>query len=245
MSFIQEYRSILSRSEKPGGERNVLDHLIYRKLSTVFLLVLRPYRFSPNIITSFSVISSIITAYFLFYSHQRSMLIAGVVVMNISLVLDTLDGQYSRLTKQQSEFGGWFDGISDCLKYIFIIGGLSCGLFYHPHLDSQWFAGNLEILRLHKEFVLIMGMMIIGNFFMTYYVHVSRYKLSINTGTVVKVKLRGSDRTYHFGIESTLYTIFTIFLLLNQPYWLLIILTITLPLLWVYPVYLTYKRQSL
>ena len=92
------------------------------------------------------------------------MLIAGVVVMNISLVLDTLDGQYSRLTNQQSEFGGWFDGISDCLKYIFNISVLSCGLYYHPHLDFQWFAGYLEILRLHKEFVLIMGVMIIGNF---------------------------------------------------------------------------------
>ena len=154
MSFAQSYREILSKSEKPGGERNVFDHFIYRKLSTVILLPLRQYRFSPNIITSFSVISSATAAYFLFYSHQRLMLIAGVVVMNISLILDTLDGQYSRLTNQQSEFGGWFDGISDCLKYIFIISESSPG----PHLicvvNRGYLHSNILLFPKHHQPIL-------------------------------------------------------------------------------------------
>ncbi|MDH3375654.1 MAG: CDP-alcohol phosphatidyltransferase family protein [Gammaproteobacteria bacterium] len=242
MSFAQNYRVIRSKSEKPGGERNVLDYLIYRKLAAIVLMFLQHYRFSPNIITGLSIIFSIITAYFLFYSYQRPMLIAGVIAMNVSLILDTLDGQYSRLTDQQTEFGGWFDGISDCLKYIFIISGLSCGLYYFPYLESQWFAEYLDALGAHLEFVLIMGMVIIGNFFMIYYVHVSRYALSTNIGTVVK--LRGTDRAYHFGIESTLYTVFTIVLLLNQSYWLLVLLVFSLPMLWLYPIYLIYKKQK-
>ena len=241
MAFLDSYRELWRVSEKPGGERNFFDFLIYRRISTVLLMAIGSRRFSPNAITTLSVVFAALASLLFYHSNHYPVLLAGVVVMNISLILDTLDGQYSRYTGQQSEIGGWYDGVSDCLKYIFLFCGLCWGMYYHPYLETQWFSDALWILAAHSEWVLLMGMLIIANLFMTYYVHVSRYALSNNVDTVVNIA--ASNRNFHFGIESTLYTIFSVFLVFNQPYWLLIFLTLTLPVLWLYPMILVLKNS--
>ena len=205
-------------------------------------MVIRDCQFSPNYITSFSILFSIFSGIFLYYSYSNLMLVFGIFFLNISLILDTLDGQYSRLTRQQSEFGGWYDGVSDCIKYIFLFLGLSLGIYYHPYQGSQLFPNLLAPIERNPELVLIMGMAIISNLFMIYYVHATRYGLSFNPGAVAKVE--GKTQNYHFGIESTLYTLFTVFLVLKQGYWLLVFLTFTLPLLWIYPIFLVYKQHK-
>ena len=240
MGFFASYREIWQVTEKAGGERNIFDFLIYRRISTVILEILKPCNFSPKYITTLSVAFSFLAACALFFSYERVLLYLGVILMNVSLVLDTLDGQYARMTDKTSEFGGWYDGVSDCLKYIFLFCGICWGLYYNPYMELQWLPGYLDVFAREPALVLIFGMLIIANLFMIYYVHVSRYFLSKNTGTVVNLK--SADRRFHFGIESTLYTGFTVFLLLGQTYWLLVVLVASLPILWILPVWMVYRR---
>ena len=111
--------------------------------------------------------------------------VAGVVWMNFSLILDTLDGQYSRYTNQSSEFGGWYDGVSDCLKYILIFFGLCTGAYFNPYLETQYFAEQLALIYGDPAAVLLGGMWVVSNFFMIYYVHASRYCLSVNNSIFI------------------------------------------------------------
>lgn len=247
MLFLRIYKQVWEESQKEGGERNIFDYYLYRRISTLFLIPIRHSKFSPNLITSLSVVFSCIAAFCFFYGDLSLITTLGIVAMNVSLILDTLDGQYSRYTHLSSEFGGWIDGVSDSLKYIVLFIGITCGAFYNPYVDQQWFDSALGFFSTSPETVLIFGMWIISNFFMIYYVHASRYNLTINPGTVTGLRgyVQGKERKFHFGIESSLYTMFTVFLLCDQTYWLLLLLGVLLPILWVYPIYLVYRRAKL
>ena len=240
MKPVGSYRKTWEESQKPGGEQNFFDYFIYRRISTFLLLPLRETRFSPNWITSASILFSIFAGWTYFLATELAVLQLGVVFMILSLVLDTMDGQYSRLTGQQSDFGAWYDGVSDSLKYVILFLGLSCGAYYHLDLDTQWLLST-QWLENRRELFLLAGMLIIGNLFMVYYVHVSRYALPFNPGKMVETG--GSERRFHFGIESTLYTLFTLFLLVGQVVWLFGFLVVTLPALWILPMYRVYRHS--
>jgi len=241
-SFINNYKKIWYASEKTGGERNFFDYFIYRRLSTLILMGIKELDFSPNVITSLSICFSIFAGLCFLYTMNGPVYYIGILLMMISLVFDTLDGQYARFKGKQSEFGGWYDAISDSFKYIVLFLCLSIGFYYHLDYESQWFINEILLFEKNREMILILGLFIISNFYMVYLIHTTRYKLTINPDTVVNISV--GDKKYFFGIESTLYTIFAVFLLAEQVIWLFILLSFLLPFAWIYPFYLTYAKYN-
>ncbi len=238
-SLSEKYAEVWNASQKPGGEHNFFDYFIYRRISTLVLCYLRDFDFSPNLITTFSVIFSFIAGGLFIFRMSGMFYYLAIVFMMMSLVADTMDGQYARLKGKSSEFGGWYDAISDSLKYIVLFVCLSLGAWLNDVIPQQWWLGEQGFMIRHPELILILGMLILSNFYLIYHIHGTRYRLSFNPGTMVNLDT-GSKR-FHFGIESTLYTLFLIFLAPGQVYWLFLLLVCALPYAWIYPFYRTYR----
>lgn len=77
----------------------------------------------PNLLTSFSLIFGLLSAYFLFYNNGLFILFIG-----LSLIFDILDGQLARYSEKTTKFGVYFDTCSDRLVQISLL--LKAAWFY-------------------------------------------------------------------------------------------------------------------
>lgn len=83
---------------------------------------------SPNLITISSLIIGLVASYFfLRASHQD--LIIGAILVQLSFVVDCMDGQLARYRQQFSNLGAWLDRISDRVKDFFYFFSLALGFF--------------------------------------------------------------------------------------------------------------------
>jgi hypothetical protein len=91
---------------------------------------------TPNHLTLFSFFIGLVAAYFFFQGDHQSLIIGGLLVQ-LSFVVDCMDGQFARYSKKFSDMGAWLDRISDRLKdfaYFFALAfGFirSHGEFFH------------------------------------------------------------------------------------------------------------------
>ena len=83
------------------------------------------YKFTPNILTTISIIFSMICALLLLYSQYY---IAAFMYL-ISYYFDCMDGHYARKYKMITKFGDYYDHIADVIKIILI-------LYILYHIDS-------------------------------------------------------------------------------------------------------------
>jgi len=95
---------------------NPIDRLLYYSIEyisdTIFNL-----NITPNIITLFGLICSLLSAYFLY----EKKIIYCIVFWILSYYLDLLDGYIARKYNQGSTMGGWFDHISDLIKLVIFL----------------------------------------------------------------------------------------------------------------------------
>src|SRR5699024_2571401 len=63
----------------------------------------------------------------LFAMGERWGLIAGAVALQLAFMLDCVDGQLSRYTRQFSNFGAWLDSVFDRAKEYVAYAGLAVG----------------------------------------------------------------------------------------------------------------------
>ena len=87
---------------------------------------------SPLQITLLSIFLGFIGA-LLFLFGDYYYLVAGVFFLNLSLILDKVDGQVARLKKQTSKFGGWLDSLGDVLLIEFYFAFLAIGTYLNDH----------------------------------------------------------------------------------------------------------------
>lgn len=86
---------------------------------------------TPNQLTVFSFFIGLIAAYFFAKGDYVSLVIGGFLVQ-LSFVVDCMDGQFARYSKKFSDFGAWLDRISDRLKDFAYFFTLAWG-FFHSH----------------------------------------------------------------------------------------------------------------
>ena len=86
----------------------ILNYIIYPILPKVVSL-----GFSPNFITTLSLICGIISAYSIYYETFY----IGAFLFLFRYVLDCLDGPVARLTKQTSKFGDIYDHLVDYFSF--------------------------------------------------------------------------------------------------------------------------------
>lgn len=98
-------------------------------LITWCLLRLIP-RVHPNHVTTVSLALGIVSGVLFFLGNT----IAAVMVYQLCMALDWVDGKVARLTGKTSSFGAFYDGLVNHLVYIFNVIGLGCGIgfFWQP-----------------------------------------------------------------------------------------------------------------
>jgi len=82
---------------------------------------------TPNQVTGLSALLAIVAAYFFSLGDARSM-IQGGIIFEISLILDSVDGELARAKGLASEWGRIVDGIGDYVSSIAVLIGLMIGL---------------------------------------------------------------------------------------------------------------------
>lgn len=236
------FPSVLRQVSKSSGvDRDILEHYFLRPISAGLLTIFgRHLNCSPNVFTSLSIVASLIAGIYLYQSDSYTHIFIGVIIMNTALFLDSFDGAYARFKNKGSEFGAWYDSISDCLKYIILLIPLTIGCYYHLDIKSSWVFQYLPLQLSRQEMITFMGLWIISNLFITYCIHLTRYQLSFNPGNMATLE---SGRFY-IGIESLLYTLMTIFLLTGQVIPMFVFLTFFTPILWLFPFWKTYQHRN-
>jgi phosphatidylglycerophosphate synthase len=92
-------------------------------LITWFLLRFMP-RVHPNHVTTVSLVLGIVSGALFFVGDVLS----AVMVYQLCMALDWVDGKVARLTGKSSSFGAFYDGLVNHLVYIFNVIGLGCGI---------------------------------------------------------------------------------------------------------------------
>ncbi|NYT95228.1 DUF5941 domain-containing protein [Salinispora sp. H7-4] len=102
--------------------------------TTFFVSTWSPYvtkvaarlRLSPTTVTMISVAFAVAAA-LLFGAGGRPALVAGAVLLYLGFVLDCVDGQLARYTRNFSAWGGWLDTMADRAKEFIVYAGLGYG----------------------------------------------------------------------------------------------------------------------
>jgi len=81
---------------------------------------------TPNLVTTVSLLVGIVAAA-AFALGDRAGLVAGAVLLQVAFMLDCVDGQLARYTRQFSKFGAWLDSIFDRTKEYAVFAGLAIG----------------------------------------------------------------------------------------------------------------------
>jgi len=100
---------------------------------------------TPNQISLFSFIFSIVGALFFFFGGYANLLIGGILAQ-ISSIIDGCDGEIARLKFQTSEFGGWYDAVLDRYADAFLLFGLTYYVYFLGENLLYLFMGFLAII---------------------------------------------------------------------------------------------------
>ncbi len=100
---------------------------------------------TPNQISLFSFIFSIVGALFFFFGGYVNLLIGGILAQMASII-DGCDGEIARLKFQTSEFGGWYDAVLDRYADAFLLFGLTYYVYFLGENLLCLFIGFLAII---------------------------------------------------------------------------------------------------
>jgi phosphatidylglycerophosphate synthase len=85
---------------------------------------------TPNQVTIASFAIGLYAA-FLFAQGDTWSLIGGAILLQVSIIVDCVDGEIARYTRKFSELGAWLDAITDRVKEYAVFLGLAFGAFVH------------------------------------------------------------------------------------------------------------------
>jgi len=100
-----------------------------RPFSTRITKYLLKKKITPNQVSFFSFIFSIVGAFFFFLGGYVNLLTGGILAQ-LSSIIDGCDGEIARLKFQTSEFGGWYDAVLDRYADAFLLFGLTYYVYF-------------------------------------------------------------------------------------------------------------------
>ncbi len=107
---------------------NWLAKYVYRKISGLVVPALAKLDVTSVQVSVIGIITSIIAGVFFSLGDLRS-LILGYVFLQLTLILDHVDGAIARYTSNQTMVGSWFDKFSNKLHRFFFVLGISVGIY--------------------------------------------------------------------------------------------------------------------
>jgi CDP-L-myo-inositol myo-inositolphosphotransferase len=142
MSLKRAEEYLLGMLRKPSD--GPVSRYLNRPLSIRITRHLVNMDITPNQITSFSFIVSLLSAA-LFFIPNYLYLLLGSILAQVSSIIDGCDGEVARLKFSESNFGKWFDAVLDRYADALMLFGLT----YHSFLNGSvvnLIAGFLAII---------------------------------------------------------------------------------------------------
>jgi len=114
-------------------------------LANIFLIFIADIKWiTPNWVTTFSLFTCIIAAAFI-STGLPIFLIIGAMLIQLVFILDCLDGQLARYREQSSNFGAWYDRVTDRIKDFLIYFSIALG---HFKIYADWKIWPLGMISL-------------------------------------------------------------------------------------------------
>jgi CDP-L-myo-inositol myo-inositolphosphotransferase len=150
-AFQKAEQALLKRLRDKPNDGPVARYL-NRPLSVRISRYLVQRDVTPNQISLFSILCSLLAAGLFALGGYFALLLGGVLAQFASII-DGCDGEVARLKYQSSDFGGWFDAVMDRYADAFLLFGLT------------WHLLAVEV----NGWILFVGFMaIIGSFMLSY-----------------------------------------------------------------------------
>lgn len=116
---------------------------VLRKISRLVTRIAIARGWTPNQITLSSLaIAAIATG--LFATGKHSALVAGALLVQLSIIVDCSDGEVARYTNVSSKLGAWLDAATDRIKEYAIYAGLAYGAVRNGY--SLWALAGLVLV---------------------------------------------------------------------------------------------------
>lgn len=116
----------IARLQANRLDDGVYSTLVVRRIAKPFTRMALRLGLKPNAITVLSFIVGIAAA-LSFSVGSWSWLLIGAVLLQLSLVLDCVDGEVARATRTFTPFGAWLDALTDRVKELLVYAGLAYG----------------------------------------------------------------------------------------------------------------------
>jgi hypothetical protein len=127
---------------------------VVRKLSKPLTGLAIRWGLSPNAITVISFVIGVLAAAS-FAAGNRWFLVLGAILLQLSLVIDCVDGEVARATRRFSTLGAWLDASTDRVKEYAAYAGLAAGAVVMG-VDS-WRAWSLALILMVVQTARHMG----------------------------------------------------------------------------------------
>jgi|TARA_B100001964_G_scaffold74069_1_gene84059 phosphatidylglycerophosphate synthase len=190
----------------------------YRHISLPVLNIFLKMPWSPLQITILSIMAGMV-ATLSFFGGNYIYLLIGVFFLNLSLILDKVDGQVARLRNLTSIFGGWLDSLGHIILFDFYFLSLAIGNYYRT--------GNAVIL--------IFGILCLFHISLAIYIIDTSVKLKRKTINGSESEKEISLGESYFGLCSFIHVYLTVGCLFNQVFWTLCFFSIAGIYTWVKP----------
>jgi len=105
---------------------------------------------TPNQVTIASFAIGLYAA-FLFAQGDTWSLIGGAILLQVSIIVDCVDGEIARYTRKFSELGAWLDAITDRVKEYAVFLGLAYGAFVHNGQNLWVLAASLMAIQTFRH----------------------------------------------------------------------------------------------
>ena len=123
---------------------------VLRRFSKVLTWAAVKIGATPNQVTIASFAIGLLAAY-LFALGETWSLIAGAILLQVSIIVDCVDGEIARYTRKFSELGAWLDAITDRVKEYAVFLGLAYGAFIQNGQNLWVLAAVLMALQTFRH----------------------------------------------------------------------------------------------
>ena len=196
-----------------------ISRYLNRPISTMISKYLLKKDITPNQISFFSFLLSVVGALFFFLGGYLNLLVGGILAQTSSII-DGCDGEIARLKFQTSEFGGWYDAVLDRYADAFLLFGLT----YYAYFPGK----NLLYL-------LIGFFALIGTFMNSY--TADKYD------RLMKKNLVPGKHYFRIGRDIRMFIIF-LGALINYPILILYLIALTMNIENIRRIIMFYKHQN-
>ena len=131
-----------------GNKQNdgPISHYLNRPLSVRISRKLVNYNITPNQISIFTFLSSVVASVFFMFAGYPALL-AGGILAQFASIIDGCDGEIARLKHLTDSYGGWLDSVLDRYADAFLLFGLT----WHAYMEK------MDILILPIGFFALIG----------------------------------------------------------------------------------------